>query len=370
MDLIEAIPWARGALASVRRPDAERIAQALNAHRVVGVLGEGEVGKTDTVAQALELRDGDASLVRLDLDAAASDAHVGFHLAKAVARAVAGESDFSLLSVGVLWPSRIEEKRLGLAELFGIRGLEEALRPWPSGSFSAAAGLRLVEALCRQRPVVLWIDHLESPSLTPRHPVKVQELLWGVREMAQREDAITLVLSGRKAFEKSVLGPKEAFHQQGTWLTVDNPAVPAWREVAELVQVWPGLAGALAELTGGHPATMLHALLHVREQRTRRRAQDPHAVLQALAIRDDGLAGRAVQHARSLHRLGGQVLTQIALGEGPYGANQRGAAAPQEIRKVLERLRLAGLVRPDAPWTIVNPLLAIRLRGSLEVATG
>ena len=368
MDLIEALPRARDALASVRRPEAERIARMLGSHRVVGLLGEGEVGKTETVAQALKLAIGDADLVRLDLDAAASDPHIGFQLAKGVARSVAGEVDFSLLSAGALWPARIEEKRLELAELLGMRGLEEALREWPSGSFPAAAGFQLVEALSGRRPVVFWIDHLESPSLTPRHPVKVGELLWGIREMVQRANMITVVLSGRKAFEKSVLGPKQAFHQQGIWLTVDNPAAAAWREVAEQMQVWPALAEELAELTDGHPATMLQALLHVRQASAAVRIQDAHRILRDLAIRDDGFAGRPVQHARSLHRLGGQVLTQIALGQAPYGVSQRGRSAPQEIRKVLERLRLAGLIRPGAHWAIVNPLLAIRLRGSVAAA--
>lgn len=367
MDLIEGIPEAKASLARARLPEAERIAASVEAHRVVGVLGEGEVGKSEVVRTALDMADGNAAIVCLDMDAVAGDPHVGFLLAKAVARRIAGEADLSLLSAGALWPSRVEKTRHELAGLMGLAGLDEALRRWPTGAFSAAAGLELVEVLARRRPVILWIDHLESPSLTPRHPVRVDRVLWGVREMTQREPRIKVVLSGRKALERELLGRKAAFHQQGRWLSIDNPPPAVWREVAERMRIWPPLAAGLAEVTQGHPATMLHALLHIRQTTAGyRRLLDPRGILRTLAARDDGLAGRAVQHARTLHRLGAQVLTQIAHGERPYAVEQRGSSVPQEIRKVLERLRLAGLVRPGEHWAVVNPLLAIRLGQSLD----
>lgn len=84
-----------------------------------------------------------------------------------------------------------------------------------------------------------------------------------------------------------------------------------------------------------------------------------------MAAHDDGVAARAVQHARSLHRLGGQVLVQVARGQRPYASTQRGTASTQEISKVLARLRLAGLIRRTDRWDVVNPLVAIRARGTV-----
>jgi hypothetical protein len=97
------------------------------------------------------------------------------------------------------------------------------------------------------------------------------------------------------------------------------------------------------------------------------RAED---VLAELTAHDDGLARRAVEHAQSLHRLGGQVLVQVARAQRPYGAAQRGSASPQEISKVLARLRLAGLLRRTDRWAIVNPLVAIRARGGVAELPG
>jgi hypothetical protein len=369
VELSEAIPRARAALAAARAGEAERIAEAVEAHRVVGVIGEAEVGKTETIQQALRLPDADLPVVRLDLDGAASDDHVGFLLAKKIARTVLGQVDHSMLSAGVLLPPRVQHGRLRLAEMLGVDGLDEALREWPSGHYQSTAGLRALETLAQQRDLVLWIDHVEAPRLTPRHPLKIDRLLWAVRELSQREPRLRVVVSAREGLQDEILGPRAAFHQQGQWLSLDVPAVGTWREVAGHVDASAAVAERLASLTGGHPPTMLLALLHLAATG---RQRPPHAedVLRELAVRDDGLAARAVQHARSLHRLGGQVLTEIALGQRPYAVAQRGNATPQEIRKVLNRLRLAGLLRRRDGWAIVNPLLAIRLRGAVRGPLG
>jgi hypothetical protein len=361
MGLIEDIPLAQAALADARSSEAHRIVTALDAHNVVGILGEAEVGKTVTVKQALQSLG--QPLFRLDLDMAASDGHIGFLLVKEIAKATVPASDFSLLSGGVLLPSSAERAQVQLGELLGIDGLDEALRQWPSGHFTSAQAFQLVEDISKQQSVVLWVDHLETPSLTPRHPVDTDRLLWGIREIAQRRPRLRVVLSGREALESRLLGPKAAFHQQGQWLSLDNPPAEVWREVAQRMEVSVTLAEELSGLVDGHSATMLHALLLIASQ-----SKLPHsyAVLQELAAGDDGLAARAIQHARTLHRLGGQVMTQIAFGEHSYGVAERGRSAPQEIRKVRDRLRLAGLVRRKPSWAIVNPLLRIRLRGSVR----
>ena len=362
MGLIDEIPAAHAALANARSAEAGQIVSMLDSTRVAGVLGEAEVGKTETVRQALALTG--LTVIRLDLDAAASDGHIGLLLVREIAKATVPAVDLSLLSGGVLLPPTAEKARAELAALLGMEGLEEALAPWPSGRLSSVHALQIVETVARRKPVVLWIDHPESPSLTPRHPVDVDRLLWGVREMVQRQRSLRVVVSSREGFSQRLLGPKDAFHQQGSWISFDNPLADTWRRVAERFEIPARLADEIFEQVDGHPATMLNAILLISSSPT---LPHPYALLQELAARDDGLVARAVQHARTLHRLGGQVMTQIAFGEPPYGIAERGSSSPQEIRKVLERLRLAGLLKRKHGWGIVNPLVAIRLRGSVRV---
>ncbi len=359
---MEGIPRAVAALADARTGEAQRIAAALGENSVIGVMGEAEVGKTQTIHQALG---NSHNTIYLDLNLAASDEHVGFLLAKQIARTVLGPIDFSLLSGGAMLPGRVELGRQRLAELLSVAGLNEALRTWPSGAFGSAAALTALETLVQSLRVVIWIDHIESPSLTPRHPLAVDELLWGVRALSQRAPGLSVVLSAREAHRSELLGAKAAFHQQGLWLPLKAPLAAAWEKVAERLDAPAGAAEQLTSLTEGHPTTMMLALLHIADVGSRRRLY-PEDVLQELAIRDDGLTTRAVEHARSLHRLGGQVLTQIALGQRPYASLQRGTASPQEIRKVLNRLRLAGLLRRAETWAVVNPLVAIQLRGTVH----
>jgi hypothetical protein len=347
------------ALEAARIEEAERIAEAIESQRVVGVLGEAEVGKTETIQQAIGRPDAARAIVHLDLDGAAGEQHIAFRLAKQVARAILGDAGFSIFSAGALPSSRIEAGRGELAELLGVDGLEEARRQWPSGEYPLAKALAGVEQLCRRTTVLLWIDHLEAPALTPRHPLDVDGMLWGVRELAQREQGLRVLLSAREAFADRLLAGDAAFHQQGEWLTIDNPAPSAWRRVAERLKVSAQPALELADLTDGHPVTMLLALLDL----SRRGGEgDAHQALRRLVALDGGLTARAIQQARSLHRLGGQVLEQVAGGLGPYAAAQRGASSQQEITKVLHRLRLAGLLRHDSRWTVVNPLVQMGLR--------
>ncbi len=364
MEVIGGMRQAHAALAASRAGEAQRIAEMLSENNVVGVLGEAEVGKTQTIRQALSTISGDVPVLYLDLDGAAGDEHIGFLLAKQIARVLLRGTDLSLLSVGVLVPPRLERTRLVLAEMLGIEGMAEALREWPSGRYSSIAALRAVEVLADHRDLILWIDHVEAPRLTPRHPIKTDRLLWGIREMSQRHERVRVLVSAREGIEDEIIGAKAAFHQQGRWLPFDVPTTVAWCEVAARLEVSTRTAQELVALTGGHPQTMLLALvtLKMADGGWPSRAED---ILEELAAHDDGLAARAIQHARSLHRLGGQVLIQIARAQRPYGAAQRGSATPQEISKVLARLRLAGLLRRADRWEIVNPLVAIKMRGTV-----
>jgi len=357
MALIEQMNRARWSLEMARIEEGHRIAEALQMGRIVGVLGEGEVGKTETIRASLGVSQPGHPIIRLDLAGAASESYLAFRLIRQIMATELGV-EFSTLKVGALVPASLERKRIALASLLGVDGLEESLRDWPSGKFPFSRALAALATLTQSREVILWLDHLEAPGLTPRHPLDLDRLLWGIREIAQTHRGLTVLLSGRSAVEGRILGPEAAFHQQGHWLSLDNPPPDAWRSVASELKVSPGLALDLVELTGGHPDTMLVSLVEASQDRTTAQKR-----LQGLALRSAALAGRAMQHAYSLHRLGGQVLEQVARGEGPYAASQRGDSSPQEIRKVLGRLQLAGLLRHDHGWSVVNPLVGILLRG-------
>lgn len=364
MALAEKMNNARWSLEMARLREGERITEALEQSRVVGILGEAEVGKSETVRSALGLSLPDNPVIRMDLAGAASESHLAFRIARQLAEAELGV-EFSTLKVGALVPASLERKRIDLADLLGIAGLDEALRDWPSGTFGLAEALQAVERLARTRETIVWIDHLEAPSLTPRHPLDLDRFLWGLRAMVQSRGRLSVVLSGRVAVAGHILSQEAAFHQQGQWLSLDNPPEDVWEEVASSLKVPRGLVTELAVLTGGHPETMLVAMATF-SLGTRKGADE---LLGELASTSGSLAGRAFQHACTLHRLGGKVLEQVALGRGPYAAAQRGDSPPQEIRKVLGRLQLAGLIRHDSAWSIVNPLVGILLRREVSTAS-
>jgi hypothetical protein len=222
-----------------------------------------------------------------------------------------------------------------------------------------------LESFAATRDTVVWVDHPEAPSLTPRHPLDVDRFLWGLREMLQRLERLSLVVSARDAFDSELLGRERAFYEQGRWLTIDNPAPPTWSQVGADLGAPSDLVRDLVGLTGGHPATMLRGLAAA-DSDSPRPASD---IIVKLASTSIPLAARAVQHARSLHRLGGQVLIQVARGQRPYAAAQKGDSPPQEIRRVLGRLHLAGLIRHDpGSWSIVDPLVGAVLRGEVGPA--
>jgi hypothetical protein len=350
---------ARAALAAVREQEALEIADALRGERVLGLVGEAEVGKTQTLSQALA--GARERVLYLDLAWAASEEHLGFLLARQIAQALAPADQMSTLgSVGPLSPG-VEQAHMKLTEILG-GGLQEALRAWPSGRYGWAPALEGLEALAEQLDLLLWVDHLEAPRLTFRHPLKVAPLLWSLSELVERSGGVRLLVSGREAARADALGPRAAFHGRGRWLTMRAPAPEVWRQVADRIGVPNETASELAALTAGHARTMLLALATVAEAETEGRRPGAEEVLRGLAAKDDGLANRAIEHARSLHRLGGQVLTQAALGQRPYANAQRGSTTTQDLSKALKRLRLAGLLRHERRWTVVNPLIAMRLR--------
>lgn len=346
------------ALGAARSTEARAIRDALALAQVVGIFGEAEVGKTQTVRQALA--GSGARLLRVDLRWAASEQHAGFLLVSEMARVLAPEVELSRLAYGGRLPAAVAHARARLVEALG-GGVQEAMRSWPSGRYDWPVALESLELLCHTEELVLWVDHLEAPSLSFRHPLNLGALLWSLSELTERVDSLTLLLSGRAAARSAVDGLRAPFRNRGRWLSIEAPSADCWCEVARTLKASPARAKELALLTAGHPRTMLLALSAISGQQAPAPAED---VLSALAADDDGLALRAMEHARSLHRLGGQALTQAALGQRPYASAQRGATTTQDLSKALKRLRLAGLLRHEDSWRVVNPLLAMRLRAA------
>jgi hypothetical protein len=359
MALSELIAEAGAGLTEARAPEVEAVAEAMRTSRIVGVLGEAEVGKTAVVEAALRSRPAGETLLRLDLEAAGGGEQLALMIVRQIATAFLGEAALSQLSGAVLVPASIESEWVALSRLIGADGLDEALRDWPSGTYPLKKALAALESFVAKRDALLWIDHPEAPSLTPRHPLDVDELLWGLRATVQGSDRLGLLISARDAFDSDLLGRDRALYEQGRWLALDNPPREAWQRVGAGLGVEVRLGEELFVLTRGHPATMLRALPIGASEKGRRGVD----IVEELASVSEPLANRAFQHARSLHRLGGQVLTQVARAQGPYAADQKGASPPQEIRRVLGRLQIAGLIRHDpGRWSVVDPLVGAVLR--------
>jgi hypothetical protein len=347
---------ASAALAAARSEEARGIRQAVQEEQVTGVFGEAEVGKTQTIQQALVA--GPTRVLRLDLRWAAGEEHAGFLLASEIAKALEPALEPSSSACQAASTDAVQDARSRLVEVLG-GGLQEALRRWPSGRYRWPAALESLELLTHSQEVLLWVDHLEAPRLSFRHPLKLGGLLWSLSELVERSEKLRLLLSGREAAAAEVRGPHAAFAGRRRWISLQAPAPVVWRQTAELLGACGARAEQLAALTGGHPRTMLLALERIAGEQEPASAQE---VLAELAASDDGLEARAMEHARSLHRLGGQVLTQAALGQRPYATAQRGTTTTQDLSKALKRLRLAGLLRHEGRWSVVNPLLEMRLR--------
>jgi hypothetical protein len=363
----QVIERAHHCLTEARRSDRIDIDLAIATLDVTGVSGEPEVGVTTLTQDAL--RGARSGVVRLDLDGVAGMADVVWLMARGLARLVVSPIDLSL--IGLPPDHRPATATRALVTLRRQLG-EEIARVAAAGHPSAGDEQLLGPVLDRvadlpAEPPILWIDHLESPRLTARHPVDVGQLLWDVRARQQRS-SMRVVLSCRTVAVGVATDYDAAFYGDGTWLAVAPPGLATWETAVS--GLWETRSGpapdrswldALLQLTGGHVATTLLAVV---ETYCADSSSHPRSLLEQLTLRDDGLTARAVQHARSLHRLGSQVLVRIANGLGPY--EEAGAANPQEINRAVRALHLGGLITQPKPrtWRITNPLVAARLNGA------
>jgi hypothetical protein len=358
-----------GALLGARRSEVELITDRLMSERAIAIVGEFAVGKTRLLSRVMaELQA--ASNVRsatVDLRDAASDTRLAWRWMRALARAVAGPVAFSHMSAlpDSMWPGTTRAAALEARRLLGD-DLEWALSDQPTRLSPAEA--RTAQGRAREATLacaagvttVLAWDHLEATLDPPRPPFDVSALLWELRGLSQEADQLHLALVTHPAIESAVVGPKAAYAGAPV-VNVSTPPADVWMEA---VAGEPALERTLDDVlqrTRGHiPSTvlLLHALM-----------ADPGTsvgrAFDALATTQVELANRSLLHASALHRLGAQVLTTLARGDLPYGANPD-ARSPRDIAQALRALWRAGLVtRPEERrWEVADPFVARLLGGS------
>ncbi|MFL5846263.1 MAG: hypothetical protein ACJ762_16365 [Solirubrobacteraceae bacterium] len=367
--LTEAIPALHIALTAARRRDRALLDEALRRFGVTGVHGEAEVGITSLIAATID--DANHPVIRVDLDGATSADDVTWLLARGLARAVLGPTLSVLLGPSEMRPTSAQQHYIQFAETVGSQIADLALSDQGMGSsVDAIQVLDVIGRVYEQsvQPPVLWIDHLQAPALTPRHPVDVDALLWNVRSVQQRFE-MPVIISGHRMASPIAYRRSGAFHGDGQWVTIGRPGVEVWTATATALEDFAPTRewiAAMTEITHGHPATMLLALALNVELGSR----PPLELWRIMLSSDDGHVARAVQHARSLHRLGGRVLELIAIGIGPYEDAQTDARR-KEIYRAVTRLHEGGLITQPRPraWELTNPLLAGRLRGEAPTST-
>jgi len=219
-----------------------------------------------------------------------------------------------------------------------------------------------------ENPPTLWVDTLQAPMVVSRHQVDVNDLLWNVRAIRHQIE-LPVIVSGSRVASKVAHNPDGAFYGDGAWVTLSRPGTDVWVEVARVLNPAPspGWVRQLADITHGHPQATLLALALSTTLGTGRSSLE---LWQAMLSLDAGHTARAMQHARSLHRLGGDMLSNLAHGLGPY-EGARTKAAQMERQRAVRGLHEGGLITQPRPraWEITNPLVAGRLRGQTPLVS-
>jgi hypothetical protein len=363
------------ALTEAREQERLILQSAIEQTGFVAALGEADVGKTFLLNRlGLHLESQGMWVVHIDLDGAYSTSELAWLWSRALARSIAGSDAFSHLTSldSSMWPGRTRQAALKIDQMLGPQVSALALgstSPPPRGATDDLEALRQAisatgRAAALQRPVLLIVDHLEAPMLTPRHPVDVRGLLWMVRAESQGNTQLRVLVSGRSGVEDDFAASDAAFYQDGRVVRLERPDYVVWeRALAQAGGRGIDLYRVLT-LTDHHiPTTLqlLEALQHAHG------AEERVADIQfsRLAGAQNAHARRCVQHARTLDRLGGRILEAVARDLPPYGAVSHGH--PKEVQRALTRLRLAGLIHQDAPrkWRVVDPFVADELRSGL-----
>lgn len=229
--ITQPVPHLEAALSQARHSDLARIDEALRTFGVTGVHGEAEVGITSMIETAIRVSRQDA--IRVDLNGVTSEADVAWLMARGLARCELGSAAFSQMTLPEgLRPTSANQQFLHFAGLAGTHVAELARSEQPFDGVGVPAVLDAMASIYKQNvmPPVLWIDHLQAPSLTSRHPVDVNALLWNVRAMQQQLEA-PIIISGHRTATLTAFGQLGAFHGDGRWVTLARPDLDVWGEV-------------------------------------------------------------------------------------------------------------------------------------------
>lgn len=366
-DVSEQMGRIRGALTAAR--GSSQVRDAMLEEGFLGISGEGGVGKSTLVrrAEAMLTLEGRASVVHLNLGGAYSLAKLVARWRHALLRAVAGPIAVSHASAlpRESWPASTEGAMLSARSHLG-RDFEAALRASPRKGErpeSIRAPLDMTVALAEGgRPCVLVIDHLDAPLLSSRHPIVPRDLLWQVREAAQRTRSLRVVVVCAAGSELIAARDDAAFYGDGRWMTIRAPEPDHWASAGAAAGV--PVSRDLLRLGRDHVEATLQLL----------RASLEHGLgaretFASLAGTQGEHASRCLAHANSLHRLGAHVLRSIANGEGPYEGTPD--ARSDDVASAVGQLRIAGLIRRDRrdsrSWEVADPLVRWRLADPMNL---
>ncbi|MGO9898146.1 MAG: ATP-binding protein [Solirubrobacteraceae bacterium] len=365
------------ALTQARYEDLAAIRAGIEQSGLTIVSGEAGVGKTTLLAYcAREIERQQMLVVSVNLDGAASVGHLAWLWLRALARALTPRIALSQIVAlpQDMWPRAARSAALTLDNTLGPERSRIALADSPPESHGRKRDLLLVEdaiVLTRKltettgRPLLLILDHLEAPLLTPRHPLEIGALLWSVRSVSQTTTQLRVLLAGRPGLERELTGEQAAFYQDGRWVKLARPAPMVWQRV---LASWSAEAlRALLTLSELHVPTTLVLLHEFADERP-----SPAMIRQAFESLTATQAQhfvRCVEHARTLDRLGGEVLLAIAQRRGPYAGT--GHQYPRDVQRAVNRLRLAGLIdrAPTSGWRPTDPLVAYHLCSGIDQTT-
>jgi hypothetical protein len=347
---------------------------AVEQSALVVLEGGAETGKSILLRTLAIQQEGPLWVVHVDLDGAYSAERLAWLWWRANGRALAGGIAFShaVSLPESMWPASTRRALLGVDERLGsAAAIALSESPPHDGvpmSHSLGDAIAATSRISQEKPVLLIIDHLEAPLLTPRHPVKLPQLLWQLRAAYQRNTNVRVVLGARRGMVESISSRDAAFFGDGRWVHATRPSVATWEFAIKLAlgKRLPALA-EIHDLTEGHVATMMDVIT-----RSTNDPDESHAAAQQVTFRlafDElvhaagPLVARSIQHARTLDRLGGHILQALARGLGPYEATP--GESSRDVQRAVNRLHLAGLVDRNEPrrWRVLNPVVATALRG-------
>jgi DNA-binding CsgD family transcriptional regulator len=354
-------------LTQARAAAVDRIVQSLQEQGFVGLVGEADVGKTALLAAAVDrLRQSAWTVVHLDLDGAWSPNRLAWRWARELVRAVTGPTVLShvdALDPG-MWPEATRKALLHLPEQVGyeVATLAEARQPARGVGRSSALDA-LISAtlnLANDTALILVIDHLETPKAAGLSSPDASELLWRLRSRGQYLRNLHVAVCTRPPAQDIASGPQAAYHMDGRWLTLDVPSVANFSEATEWDE---SIVNIIVNRTGGHPRATMEVLDELPRQIPAKRSVID-ATVGRIAERHIDNARRCLQHARSIHRLGGHLFLAVAQSRGPYEATPE--IESSEVSQAMTRLHLNGLVRRmgTREWAPADPRVQWVLGGA------